>query len=136
MKCYVTSEETVQEKGSTILFEDQFFDSEADFCRVYTEDAMTHLEQVFLWNRISYCIEEENASILSRLFGLGKHSWVFRINQNDMEYALWLVGDMRGVEVIAKMPEHDWTPKEAKKRRVENNTWGRRRCSGREMVQG
>ena len=117
--CCIVTENDGQEtyKGFSILQENQYFNSEADFCRVYSEEVRRELENLLLRNRVSYFIVEQNTSILSRLFGFRKRCWLFRINRNDLEYAIRLTGDMRGVEVIAQPPARDWVPAEAKRRR-------------------
>ena len=124
MCCYVTDSEGQENyySGSSILRENQYFNSEADFCRVYTEDVRRNLEDLFLWNRISYYISEEHTSLFSRLLGLRSRYWLFRINRNDLEDAIRLAEDMRGVEVIAELPAREWIPVEAKRRREQMRT--------------
>ena len=120
MCCYVTSnEEREQSVVSTILREDQYFDSEADFCRVY-DDAVLHvLERILLRNGISYFIKEENTSLLARLLCMRRSGFVVRINGRDMGKAIWLAEEIRGVEIIGELPEKDWIPREAGQRRKE-----------------
>ena len=117
MNCHVTTGQILETGDGTSIFSDRYFNSEADFCRVYSEDVLMHLEQLFLWNQISYFIQDDHAGVLSRLFSARKHCWTIRINANDLEYATFLVEDVRGVEVIAKIPERDWTPSAAKAER-------------------
>ena len=125
MCCYDTDSEGQEiYRGSSILRENQYFDSEADFCRVYSEDVMRQLEEIFTWNRVSYFISERNTALLSRLLGFRKHYWVFRINKNDLEYAMWMTDGMRGIEVIAEPPAPEWIPVEAKRRREEGRRSG------------
>lgn len=137
MCCYVTSnEEREQSVVSTILREDQYFDSEADFCRVY-DDAVLHvLERMLLRNGISYFIKEENTSLLARLLCMRRSGFVVRINGRDMEKAIWLAEELRGVEIIGELPEKDWIPREAGLRRKEEERerarFGRYRYDERE----
>lgn len=117
--CCIVTENDGQDAyhGFSIIQENHYFNSEADFCRVYSEEVRRELEELLLWSRVSYFIVDQNTTLLSRVFGLRKRCWLFRINRNDLEYAMQLVEDMRGVEVIAQPPARDWVPVEAKRRR-------------------
>lgn len=120
MCCYVTSnEEREQSVVSTILRDDQYFDSEADFCRVYDDRVLHVLERILLRNGISYFIKEENTSLLARLLCMRRSGFVVRINGRDMGKAIWLAEELRGVEIIGRLPERDWIPREAWQRRRE-----------------
>ena len=102
---------------SSILREDQYFDNEADFCRTDSQTVREELERVFLRNRISYFVKYEDRSLLDRLFkGKEKDRCVIRINNRDIALATRLVRDIRGVEIIGKEPEPDWSPKEKLRR--------------------
>lgn len=120
MCCYVTSNEGQgQERVSSILLEDQYFDSEVNFCRVYAEDVLQYLERILLREGISYFVREENSSLLARLLCMRRSGFVVRINCRDMEKAIYLAEDLRGVEIIGRLPEEEWTPKSARIRREE-----------------
>lgn len=117
MNCYVTVGENQETRDGSSILKNRYFNSEADFCRVYSEEVLLHLERMFLWNQISYFIRDDHSNVFSRLFSTKKHCWIIRLNSHDLEYAAWLVEDMRGVEIIAQIPERDWVPSEAKKER-------------------
>ncbi len=120
MCCYVTSNEGQgQERVSSILLEDQYFDSEVNFCRVYAGDVLQYLERILLREGISYFVKEENPSLLGRLLCMHRSGFVVRINCRDMEKAMYLAEDLRGVEIIGRLPEEEWTPKRARIRREE-----------------
>lgn len=120
MCCYVTSNEGPgQERVSSILPEDQYFDSEVNFCRVYAEDVLQYLERILLRAGISYFVKEENASLLARLLCMHRSGFVVRINCRDMEKAMYLTEDLRGIEIIGRLPEEEWTPSRARLRREE-----------------
>ncbi len=96
---------------SSILREDQYFDNEADFCKVESESVRSELEKIFLKNRISYFIKEQEQGFLDRLFGSRqKRSYIVRINNRDIAQAIRLVRDLQGIEIIGKEPEPDWSP--------------------------
>ena len=115
MCCYVTSNEGQgQERVSSILLEDQYFDSEVNFCRVYAEDVLQYLERVLLRAGISYFVKEENSSLLARILSMHRSGFVVRINCRDMEKARYRAEDRRGFEVIGRLPQEEWTPKRAR----------------------
>ena len=118
MCCIVTDCEGQENyRGFSILQENQYFNSEVDFCKVYSEEVRRQLEELLLWNRVSYFIDVQNSTLFLRLLGFRKRYWLFRINRNDLEYAIRLTEGMSGVEVIAEPPARDWVPAEAKRRR-------------------
>ncbi len=120
MCCYVTSNEGQgQERVSSILLEDQYFDSEVNFCRVYAEDVLQYLERILLRAGISYFVKEENSSFLAKLLCMHRSGFVVRINCRDMEKAMYLAEDLRGIEIIGRLPEEEWTPSRARLRREE-----------------
>ncbi|SDZ76802.1 hypothetical protein SAMN02745687_00347 [Lachnospiraceae bacterium NK3A20] len=104
---------------SSILLENQYFDNECDFCKVYSEENLLKIENIFLKNRISYFIKPEDDSLLARLFGsvMNRQRMVIRINNRDIERAVRLVDGIHGVDVIAAMPQSDWCPREHLARR-------------------
>ncbi len=96
---------------SSILREDQYFDNEADFCKVESEIVRSELEKIFLKNRISYFIKAQEQGFFDRLFGSKeKRSYIVRINNRDIAKAIRLVQDLQGIEIIGKEPEPDWSP--------------------------
>lgn len=76
---------------STILQDDQFFNNEVDFCRLYSYEAKKYLEDIFLKNRVSYFEEWQSKSFLQKLFKQGyskkKPLCTIRINLADVERA-------------------------------------------------
>ncbi|GFI45800.1 hypothetical protein IMSAGC019_01113 [Lachnospiraceae bacterium] len=84
---------------SSIILDEQEFNREVSFCRVYSQDSKDKLEKLFLKNRISYFIEWQERSFLARLFGNDKQKNIFtiRINEADVEKATELV---RGIDSV------------------------------------
>lgn len=84
-----------------IGFDDKVYNREVPFCRVYSIDSKEKLEKIFLKNRISYFIEWQERSLVSRLFAgekkKEKNLYVIRINAADVERATELI---RGVESV------------------------------------
>ena len=119
MNCHVTTGEGQEVRSGASIYRNRYFNSEIAFCRVYAEEVLQELERLFLWNQISYFIVDDHDSLLARIFSTRRHCWTIRINANDLDYALWLAEDLRGVEIIAQPQEHDWSPAEAKRLREE-----------------
>lgn len=112
MCCYVNSiEEQGRDHVSSILLEDQYFDSEVNFCRVYATDILQYLERILLRGGISYFVKEENSSFLSKLFSMHRSGFIVRINCRDMEKAMYLTENLRGIEILGRIPEAEWTPR-------------------------
>lgn len=84
---------------TSLIFDNQVFNREVPFCKVYSVDSKEKLEKLFLQNRISYFIEWQDRSFVSRLFGSEKQKNMFtiRINEADVERATDLI---RGIESI------------------------------------
>ncbi len=84
---------------TSLIFDNQVFNREVPFCQVYSMDSKEKLEKLFLKNRISYFIEWQDRSFVSRLFGSKKQKIMFtiRINEADVERATDLI---RGIESI------------------------------------
>ena len=84
---------------SSIILDEQEFNRDVSFCRVYSQDSKDKLEKLFLKNRISYFIEWQERSFLARLFGNDKQKNIFtiRINEADVEKATELV---RGIDSV------------------------------------
>ena len=103
---------------TSILREDQYFDTETDFCVVTGAAAMNQLEQLLLRNRISYFIKVQERSIFQKIFGRRSREEVFvvRINNRDVAAAAELAAEVPNVRIIGKVPEQDWSPKEKLRR--------------------
>lgn len=91
---------------ASIVFDDQVYNREVSFCRVYSQQDKEKLEKLFLQNRISYFIEWQERSFFARTFGSDKQKNVFtiRINEADVEKATELVQGIESVK-IRKMKE-------------------------------
>lgn len=88
---------------TTLAFDDQRFNREVSFCKVYSMDSKEKLEKIFLKNRISYFIEWQERPLLSRMFGSDRHKekniFIIRINEADVEKATELVQDIESVKL-------------------------------------
>ncbi|SEL44725.1 MULTISPECIES: hypothetical protein [unclassified Butyrivibrio] len=86
---------------SSIIQNDQVFNNEVSFCRVYSKESKRILEERFLANRISYYIDWQDKSFLQRLFGSDKDKIMctIRINRADVERALELVSGLEDVKI-------------------------------------
>lgn len=84
---------------TSLSFDNQVFNREVSFCKVYSLDSKEKLEKLFLKNRISYFIEWQERSFVSRLFGSKKQKNMFtiRINEADVERATDLI---RGIDSV------------------------------------
>ena len=58
---------------TSLMFDERRFNREVSFCRVYSLTSKEKLEKLFLQNRISYFIEWQERSFISRLFGGDKN---------------------------------------------------------------
>ncbi|SDB62299.1 hypothetical protein [Butyrivibrio sp. INlla16] len=86
---------------SSIIQNDQVFNNEVSFCRVYSKESKRILEERFLANRISYYIDWQDKSFLQRLFGSDKDKIMctIRINRADVERAMELVSGLEDVKI-------------------------------------
>lgn len=88
---------------TSLIFDDQVYNREVSFCRVYSQTSKEKLEKIFLQNRISYFIEWQERSLVSRLFGSDKqkekNTFTIRINEADVERATELVQGMESVKL-------------------------------------
>lgn len=132
--CYVTANEYTEKDACAILREDQYFDSEVSFCRVYSEETLRHLERILLRGGISYCIVEENKSLLLRLLSMRRSSCIVRIHQRHMEKAMYLTRNVRGIEILSVIPKEDWSPRRAKEQRAEERQQRQRFYDARETA--
>ncbi|MCQ2080673.1 MAG: hypothetical protein MJZ11_03380 [Lachnospiraceae bacterium] len=83
--------------------ESSMFNREVAFCRIYSKDAKEKLEKLFLNNRISYFIEWENRSFISKLLGSKeKNVFTIKINEEDVQRATELVKDMQSIKMRKK----------------------------------
>lgn len=88
---------------TSLIFDNQVYNREVSFCRVYSLTSKEKLEKLFLQNRISYFIEWQERSFVSRLFGNDKkkekNTFTIRINEADVERATQLVQGMDSVKL-------------------------------------
>ena len=88
---------------TALSFDDKVFNREVSFCRVYSLESKEKLEKLFLRNRISYFIEWQDRSFLSRpLKGENqkeKTTFTIRINEADVERATELVKGLESVKL-------------------------------------
>ena len=84
-------------------FDDKIYNREVPFCRVYSIDSKKKLEKIFLHNRISYFIEWQERSLVSRLFAgekdKEKNLFVIRINAEDVGRAAELIKEVESVKI-------------------------------------
>lgn len=85
---------------STIIQNNQVFNNEVPFCRVYSIESKKQLEERFLAHRISYFIEWQDKSILQRLFDRkgSKIVCTFRINKGEILRARELAQGIEGIK--------------------------------------
>ena len=85
---------------STIIQNNQVFNNEVPFCRVYSVDSKKQLEERFLAHRISYFIEWQDKSILQRLFDRSGSKIVctFKINKGEIARARELAQGIEGIK--------------------------------------
>ena len=82
------------------VFDSGLVNREISFCRVYSKEAKEKLEKIFLQNRISYFIEWQDRSILSRVFGnREKNVFTIKINEEDVERATALIQGMESIRI-------------------------------------
>ena len=85
---------------SSIIQNNQVFNNEVSFCRVYSVESKKQLDERFLAHRISYFIEWQEKSILQRLFDRDGNKIVctFRINRGDVTKARELAQGIEGIK--------------------------------------
>ena len=85
---------------STIIPNNQVFNNEVPFCRVYSIESKKQLEERFLAHRISYFIEWQDKSILQRIFDRkgSKIVCTFRINKGEILRARELAQGIEGIK--------------------------------------
>ena len=88
---------------TSLMFDERRFNREVSFCRVYSLTSKEKLEKLFLQNRISYFIEWQERSFISRIFGgdknKEKNTFTIRINEADVGRATELVQGMESVKL-------------------------------------
>ncbi len=86
---------------SSIIQEDQVFNNEVSFCRVYSEESKKILEERFLENRISYFVDWQEQSIFHKIFGGNKNKVLctIRINRQDVDRARELVSGLEDIKL-------------------------------------
>ena len=85
---------------SSIIQNNQVFNNEVPFCRVYSKESKQQLEERFLAHRISYFIEWQDKSIIQRLFDRSGSKIVctFKINKGDLVRAKELSQGIEGIK--------------------------------------
>ena len=85
---------------SSIIQNNQVFNNEVPFCRVYSMDSKKQLEERFLAHRISYFIEWQDKSILQRIFDRSGSKIVctFKINKGEIARARELAQGIEGIK--------------------------------------
>ena len=86
---------------SSIIQNNQVFNNEVSFCRVYSIESKKQLEERFLAHRISYFIEWQDKNFLQKLLDRSGNKIVctFRINRGDAVKARELVQGIEGVKL-------------------------------------
>ena len=84
---------------SSIIQDDQVFNNEVSFCKVYSQESKKTLEERFLANRISYYVDWQDQSFFQRLFGRNnKILCTIRINRADVERARELISGLEDIK--------------------------------------
>ena len=85
---------------SSIIQNNQVFNNEIPFCRVYSVESKKQLEERFLAHRISYFIEWQDKSFLQRLFDRSGSKIVctFKINKGEIARAKALAQGIEGIK--------------------------------------
>ncbi|MBO6000012.1 MAG: hypothetical protein J6P87_10025 [Lachnospiraceae bacterium] len=98
---------------TSIFKDDQYFDHEINFCIAFGIKARRFVEREFLKNRISYFIKVRRRSIIRKILSgwRAEDLFIVRINDRDVERAIPLVDGQENVEIVARPPAADWSPK-------------------------
>jgi hypothetical protein len=85
---------------SSIIQNNQVFNNEVPFCRVYSVESKKQLEERFLAHRISYFIEWQERSFIQKLLDRSGSKIVctFRINKGDLLKAKELSAGIEGIK--------------------------------------
>lgn len=85
---------------SSIIQNNQVFNNEVPFCRVYSVESKKQLEERFLAHRISYFIEWQDKNFIQRLFDRkgSKIVCTFRINKGELQRARELATGIEGIK--------------------------------------
>lgn len=93
-------------KMGAMIMSPEVINREVSFCRVYSVEGKEKLEKIFLENRISYFIEWQDKSWITRLFSDSKSKeksvFTIRINEADVEKATALVQGIDSVRLRKK----------------------------------
>ena len=82
------------------VFNNGMVNREVPFCRIYSREAKDKLEKIFLNNRISYFVEWQEKSLISRLLGNHeKNVFTIKINEEDIAKATALIQGLESVKV-------------------------------------
>ncbi len=98
---------------TSIFKDDQYFDHEINFCIAFGIKARRFVEREFLKNRISYFIKVRRRSMIRKILSgwRAEDLFIIRINDRDIERAIPLVEGQENVEIVARPPAGDWSPK-------------------------
>ena len=81
-----------------------FFNHEISFCKVYNVESKDKLEKLFVFNRISFCIEWQEQLLWDRFFGSSdacKNVFTIHINEADSMLARDLVEGIDSVQIAS-----------------------------------
>ena len=122
---------------SSVLMDNQVFDNEIAFCKVFTLDAKQQLERVFLRHRISYFVEWQDKSFFQRIFTPkgNRISCTIRINRADFRQARELVKGIKNVKVRSPRGMQDTDAVKDLRRKKESADGRRRKKQTRPSVQ-
>ncbi len=85
---------------SSIIQNNQVFNNEVPFCRVYSVESKKQLEERFLAHRISYFIEWQERSFIQKLLDRSGSKIVctFKINKGEIARARELAQGIEGIK--------------------------------------
>lgn len=117
--------------------DNQVFDNEIAFCKVFTLDAKQQLERVFLRHRISYFVEWQDKSFFQRIFTPkgNRISCTIRINKADFRQARELVKGIKNVKVRSTRGMQETDAVKDLRRKKEKSEGRRRKNKARPSVQ-
>ena len=117
--------------------DNQVFDNEIAFCKVFTLDAKQQLERVFLRHRISYFVEWQDKSFFQKIFTPkgNRISCTIRINKADFRQARELVRGIKNVKVRSPRGMQETDAVKELRRKKENAEGRRRKKSARPSIQ-
>ena len=85
---------------SSIIQNNQVFNNEVPFCKVFSVESKKQLEERFLAHRISYFIEWQDKTFIQRLFDRSGSKIVctFKINKGELQRARELARGIEGIK--------------------------------------